>query len=122
MRARGAHGQVLPLFVVVVLAAAGAIIIVARLGEAATARARARTAADAAALAGAADGRDAAETLAEANGARLLSFEADGDEVEVAVELAGTRATARARREPVGAGCAGSGRGSIPYTRDCVSR
>lgn len=74
-----------------------------RIGGAAMARAQAVTAADAAALAGAADTKEAAASAAVWNGARLLSYEELGTDVRVRVELGGARATARARRA-VGAG------------------
>ncbi len=57
------------LFVMVVLTA-----IVAQAGSLLAQSARARTAADAAALAGAAEGRQAAAELAQANGAALVSY------------------------------------------------
>lgn len=63
-------------------------------------RAAADAAADATALAGAADGRDAAEAVATANDARLVAYREDGTEVEVEVIRADVRATARARWEP----------------------
>ena len=99
MRARSDRGQLLPLYAVVVLVACVAMLLLVRLGVIATHRAHARTAADAAALAGAAEGRDAAEQVATANGAVLESFEADGDEVEVRVRVDNSHARARARRE-----------------------
>ncbi len=61
-------------------------------------RTQAQSAADAAALAGLADGEAAARLLAAKNGARLLSFSANGNEVEVVVELDGVRAIADAER------------------------
>ena len=91
------RGSLLPLLAVILLVAALLAIAVGRLGEAALARAHARTAADAAALAGAADGRGAAETTAAANGARLLVFEHRGRDVRVTVQWRRARATARAR-------------------------
>jgi len=96
---RGDAGQALPVVAgvvaLVVVLALGAV----RLGTAVQARARAHTAADAAALAGAAEGRQAAEQLALANGARVESYREDGTEVEVEVVLDGVRAVARARLE-----------------------
>ena len=80
-----------------VLAGAG-IVVLGRLGGAATARARARTAADAAALAGAAEGRPAAVALAEANGAELVSYEEAGLDTVVRVRLGPAVAVGRARR------------------------
>ena len=73
-------------------------------------RARARTAADAAALAGAADGEAAARQVAEANGADLLEIERTGDEVVVRVRVGDLDAYARARatRRPGGGGTGGT--------------
>jgi hypothetical protein len=75
------------------------MVLLAHLGVLAVHRAHARTAADAAALAGAAEGRAAAEEVARANGAVLESFATDGPDVEVRVRVGSTHATARARRE-----------------------
>ncbi len=66
--------------------------------------ARARTAADAAALAGAAAGRDEAAALAGANGGRLLSYteqeaSGDADVLLVTVEVQVGRASQTARAE-----------------------
>jgi nitrous oxide reductase accessory protein NosL len=92
------RGQALPLLVVVVALAALVVIGLGRLGGMVVARAEAQTAADAAALAGAVHGRAAAERLAEANGGRLLAWEAAGAEAEVVVSVRGEAARARARR------------------------
>ena len=97
MRARSDRGQLLPLYALVVLVACVAMLLLVRLS--ATHRAHARTAADAAALAGVAEGRDAAQQVAAANGAVLESFEVDGAEVEVRVRVDTSHARARARRE-----------------------
>jgi D-alanyl-D-alanine carboxypeptidase len=72
-------------------------------------RARARTAADAAALAGAADGELAARQVAKANGADLLAMEGADDEVVVHVRVGDVEAYARARatRRPGGGGTGG---------------
>ena len=59
---------------------------------------RARSAADAAALAGAAEGEDAARVVAERNGARLLHWRAEGQDVWVEVEVGRAHAVAKARR------------------------
>src|SRR5690349_2813803 len=76
-----------------------------RLGTAAVDRARARTAADAAALAGVVEehrgggaGRRAATEVAARNGARLVAYEADGATVEVTVQIDDAHATSRAER------------------------
>ena len=63
---------------------------------AAAAAAGARAAADAAALAGAAEGRAAAGRLAVANGAALVAWTDDGARVEVTVVVDGHRARAAA--------------------------
>jgi Flp pilus assembly protein TadG len=102
MRARRDSGQLLPLFAVILLVACGSILLIGRLGQLAHRRAQARTAADAAALAGAAAGRPAAEEVATANGAVLEEFDVHGSDVDVRVRVGSTHAIARARRE---AGC-----------------
>ena len=99
MRAQSDRGQLVPLYALVVLVACGAILLLVHLGTVTVHRAHARTAADAAALAGAAEGREAAEQVATANDAVLESFEAQGDEVEVRVRVGTSHARARARRE-----------------------
>jgi uncharacterized membrane protein len=88
-----------PVYALIVLVACGAMLLLVRLGTVTVHRAHARTAADAAALAGAAEGRNAAAEVAAANGAVLESFDTLGDEVEVRVRVAGSHARARARRE-----------------------
>jgi hypothetical protein len=75
------------------------MLLIAQLGLLAVHRAQARTAADAAALAGAAEGRDAAALVAQANGAVLEAFAVDGVDVQVRVRVGSTHASARARRE-----------------------
>jgi hypothetical protein len=79
------------------------------MGGAATSRAGARNAADAAALAGAAAGRSAADELARANGAELISFSETGLETEVRVRLGPAEAVGRARRSGDRDGGAGAG-------------
>jgi hypothetical protein len=119
MAARGERGQVLPLVLVILLLAAGGMLLLARLGARATAQARAQVAADAAALAGAADGRDAAETLAAANGAVLESYDVVGPRVRVVVRAGDARATAAAERTDGREGGAYSGADALgPAGRD----
>jgi hypothetical protein len=95
-RVRGQRGQVVPLVAVIVVVAAGAALVLARLGTEVIDRARARTAADAAALAGVRGDRVAAERVARADGGALERYVRVGDQVEVTVRVGGFRATARA--------------------------
>ena len=90
-----------------VVLTASLVIVLGRLGTAAVSRAQARTAADAAALAGAAEGREAAEEVAAANGGHLESFDQSGADTEVTVTVGDAHATARARRD-AGSGPAGA--------------
>ena len=98
-QARGDRGQVLPLVAVMVVLIAGAALLIAQVGGLVDERARARTAADAAALAGAAEGRDAAVELASANGATLERFEVRGSDTYVEVRVGRARAAAQATTE-----------------------
>jgi uncharacterized membrane protein len=118
MRARSDRGQLVPLYALVILLAGGAALLLVHLGTLAVHRAQARTAADAAALAGAAGGRDAADDVARANGAVLESFEARGDEVAVRVRVGTTHATAWARRD---GGCGSAAEGHPVHFGPCQS-
>jgi len=89
------------MMVVVLLLAALVVLAIARLGTAADDAARARTAADAAALAGAAQGYEAATELAAANGGVLIDYKAFGNQVEVRVQVGSSVAVARAERTVV---------------------
>lgn len=82
--------------VVAVLAALGT----AQLGVAMLQRQRAQTAADAAALAGVVDGREAAAAVAAANGAVLVDFQRSGDDVLVRVMVGEAAADALASSAP----------------------
>ncbi|MDP9404289.1 MAG: hypothetical protein M3P85_13400, partial [Actinomycetota bacterium] len=73
----------------------------------------------AAALAGAAGGREEARASAAANGARLVGYEELGLDTRVDVELGGARASARARRRP---GAASTSSGLAPGLRAAVAR
>jgi hypothetical protein len=80
---------------------------VTHLGAVAVDRARARTAADAAALAAVVDegrspgtGRRAAADVAARNGAAMTGYRLDGTAVEVTVQVDDARATSRADRVP----------------------
>jgi hypothetical protein len=109
---RGDAGQVVPVAValmgLLVVALLALVPAAAALGQ----RARAGTAADAAALAGAAGGEAEARRLAEANGGEVVTFERVGDEVVVRVRVGDVEAEARAqgrRRPPAGTGGGGGG-------------
>lgn len=91
------RGQATPLAVAMLAVVAVALVGLVPVGRTLTDRARARSAADAAALAGAADGEQAARALAADNGAELVEFERSGDEVVVRVEVGSVDAYARAR-------------------------
>jgi hypothetical protein len=79
------------------IVALGAALLLARLAPLVDDAARAQTAADAAALAGAAEGRVAAARFAGANGGELLGFQRDGSVVEVRVRVGHASADASAR-------------------------
>src|SRR5437588_10535782 len=98
MQQQGSRGSALPLLVLGVLMAAGAILLLGRVGGAAVDRASARTAADAAALAGAAEGRASASSVAAADGGRIESYRELGVDTEVRVSVGGATAVARAPR------------------------
>jgi hypothetical protein len=87
----------MPLAAAMLALAAVALLALAPVGHALRQRTEARTSADAAALAGAAEGEGAARRLAEANGAELAAFESAGDDVIVEVRLGDATAYARAR-------------------------
>jgi hypothetical protein len=91
-------GQVTPLLAAGIMVTAMLLVALGPMGRALSDRAQARTAADAAALAGAAADKDAAAALAEANRGRLLRYEEHGSEVVVEVEVGGVNAFSRARR------------------------
>jgi hypothetical protein len=100
MRARGERGQAVPLVLLVVAVAAGAMLLVGALGGRALARAQAQTAADAAALAGAAEGPAAAQELARRNGSASASVDGGVGDATVTVRLGGLMAVARAQGPP----------------------
>lgn len=91
------RGQAVPLVAAMLAVVTVALVALVPVGLALTDRARARSAADAAALAGAAEGEQAAREVAAANGAELLDYRPAGDEVTVRVAVDGIEASARAR-------------------------
>lgn len=92
-------GQATPIVAVALLLAGLLVVALVDHGGRVVDEARARTAADAAALAGAAEGKDAARHLAEANGGRLSAFTAAGTDVVVRVTVGEGAARARATRD-----------------------
>jgi hypothetical protein len=96
-RGSGDRGQAVPLVIAIVAVAAFAVLALGRFAVGTVDAARARTAADAAALAGAADGRAAAASAAADNGGTLQSFVSSGDDVIVRVRVGRAVAEARAR-------------------------
>lgn len=105
-------GQALPLLALVIVVGGMAVVLLGRLGGAAVERARASAAADAAALAGAAEGRSSAQTLAGANGGRVVRYEELGDDVRVRARVGQAEASARAERSG-GGGVAPPGREGV---------
>lgn len=100
-RRRGSRAQATPLWAMVLVLAALALIPTGLLIRAAVERAEARAAADAAALAGALDGEAAARTVAADNGAEVVDYVERHDLVQVTVVVGDRRATARAERSLV---------------------
>ena len=95
-RIRGDEGQAVPLLIGVLAVGLVLLLALTRVGVAAVNAARARTAADAAALAGARWGEAAASASAADNGGQLVRFAQLGADVLVTVEVGGASATARA--------------------------
>lgn len=93
MSVRDERGQVAPLLALFAVAIGLACLALGRFGADAVDQARARTAADAAALAG----KEDAARLAAANGGVAESVEAAGADVRVRVRVGGATATARSR-------------------------
>lgn len=100
-------GQLLPLVALVMVVALGAVVALGQVGRVLDDRARARTAADAAALAGAAEGPAGAEDLARRNGATLEEVTVRQGTTVVRVRVGWVTARAAAAVDH-------SGTGSIP--------
>ena len=99
-------GQAAPMLVVMVVLAMGLVLVAVEVGRLLDEGARARIAADAAALAGAAEGRDRAEALAAANGGSLIAYieeipNGDAGRVVVTASVEVGRASRTARAEGV---------------------
>ena len=99
-RCRGSAGQAAPLLAGLAVVALVVGLLALEVGAVALDRARARTAADAAALAGVHGGSAAAGAVARANHGVLERFAASGGAVEVTVRVGRARATARAAPGP----------------------
>src|SRR5690606_8276956 len=99
------RGQATPLWAIVIVLAGLLLIPTARLIRVAQERAEARSAADAASLAGAladpGSGRAEAASIAAANDAVLVEYSEEGNFVNVTVRVGGVEANARAEREIV---------------------
>ena len=102
-RRRHERGQATPLLAIVLVLAALLLVPTGLLIRATVERAQAQSAADAAALAGALDGENAAREVAADNGSRLVAYAAFDDWVQVTVVVGDRRATARAVREVMAA-------------------
>ena len=99
------RGQAAPLAIAMLIVVSGAVVVTVEIGRLLDEAARAQTAADASALAGAAAGREEAASLASANGGVLVSYveEEPGDGpdrvlVTVSVQVGRASRTARAER------------------------
>lgn len=92
----GSGGQMLPFMALVLMLAVGLAAAAIRMAPLVDDAARARTAADAAALAGAAEGRPGAQRLAEANDGVLVEFDRSGRLVAVRVRVGSASALASA--------------------------
>jgi Putative Flp pilus-assembly TadE/G-like len=91
------EGSALPILVVALAVLCSLVLGVARLGVRSVDRARAETAADAAALAGAHHGWPGAERLATLNDGELVTFVDTGGTVTVQVKVGSVVAAASAR-------------------------
>lgn len=100
MRRNDERGQAGGLVVVIMAAAMGAALLLGALGSRAIAEARAQTGADAAALAGAAEGPEAAAELARVNGSTAGDVEGTVGDATVTVRVQGADAVARAQAPP----------------------
>lgn len=114
-------GQVAPLMVLALVVTGLACLGLGRFGRGAVDAAGARTAADAAALGGAAGGEADARALARANGGQLVGFERAGADVRVRVRLGAAVVSARAQasgRVGSGGSSSGSAGPSVSAPRD----
>lgn len=97
VRPDGDDGQALLVATLGLVLLAAMVVLAIEVGAVLAERSQASAAADAAALAGALEGPEGAEQVAEANGAELESFRRAGPDVWVVVRVGRARAEARAR-------------------------
>jgi hypothetical protein len=90
------RGQVVPLLSGFIVFFGLAVIALAHLAGGAVDRAEAKRAADVAALAGAAEGNEAATRFARANAASLTDYDRDGEDTSVEVHYGDARAVSKA--------------------------
>jgi Tfp pilus assembly protein FimT len=90
------RGQALGLLMMVVAITAVVVVAVGHTGSVLIQHQRARSAADAAALAAVTGGRLAAEATCRANGCRVVQLRSTAGRVEIIVDLAGVQARASA--------------------------
>jgi hypothetical protein len=95
-RVRDDEGQAVPLAAALVAVAAVLVLAIGTLARDVGDAGRARSAADAAALAGVEGGRTGSAALAAANGAALVMWQREGADVVVTVRVGRATATARA--------------------------
>ncbi len=96
MRLRGMAGQAVPLVAALVGVAVVLVLAMGELAADVVDAGQARSAADAAALAGVEGGRQASSTIAASNGAALVMWRRDGADVVVTVRVRDATATSRA--------------------------
>ena len=94
-----ASGQVMIIFAMAALVLVGFVALSVDTGFLMAEKRQTQSAADAAALAGAAEGEGAAKEVAAANGAELIGWRTGGTDVWVVVVLGDARGEARARRD-----------------------
>ncbi len=97
-RSRSDSGQASLAVVLLLVACTTFALLSVAVAEVLIDRAQAQTAADAAALVGVVEGREAARTYAQLNGANLIDFAAHGTRVSVTVRRGRVQATAVAER------------------------
>jgi uncharacterized membrane protein len=117
---RSEQGSFLPLLALGLALVVLAALVLGAVAKATTERARAQTAADAAALAAVVEGEEAAAELARANGGELLELRVEGSEAVVEVRVGGSVARARAGLD-VGTP-EQHGSGAPPVTRTLIGR